>query len=286
MPSEAPFISRALKLVSLAIIVATVAIAATAAYSGYLEYGALTSSVDGAKGNNITASLNGSTISIAGLIVPNKMTFPITLELQGFVSLNNISVGNFDSGTYVIQPNQSTTVNVSVPLGFENLLANSTVLEAVAFNSSLLSISTTISAHMVPLLGINMTRVANATVGPVFGDFSANLNLSGIQLSSDGKEITVPIIVAFENSSPLSQGTFWARVNLTQIPGKSYGNYGSGSGPLSFVQGQNSESINLALPLSDFSEKNLPTGAYTFEIQLSQTNSSQPFAQITKAVSV
>jgi hypothetical protein len=286
VPKEAPFISRALKLVSLALILATVSIAITAAYSGYQEYGALTSSIEGSSNSNqLDASLNGTTLIISGLVVPNKMTFPLTLELIGGVSLNNISVGKFDSGAYVIQPNESKGINVTVPLTFSNLLLNSNALQNAAFNSTEISVSTTISAHMVPLLGINITKLANESAGPIFGNLQAGINLTSIRNSSGGN-LLVPLSLTWQNSSPLSNGSLWALVNLTSIPGKSGGSYGSGSGLVSLVQGSNSQTIVLRLPKSDFNGKNFSPGSYSFDIQLSETNSSQPFASIQRTVSV
>jgi hypothetical protein len=285
LPREPPFISKTLKLVSVAILLATVSIAVTAAYSGYEEYGALTSTVTGGSLNQLRLAINGSTLSIFGLNVPNKMTFPLSLELLGTVSLNNVTIGTFDSGTYLIQPSQSQSVNVSIPLSFADLLKNSQALQAAAINSSLLSINTTVSAHMVPLLGINITKAANTTAGPILGDLSANLNSSGVRLSSDGQTLNIPLVLSWENTSPLASGSLWLSGNLTGIPGRSPGNYGAFSGPLNFTQGQNQQAFVLQLPVSDFSG-GFPKGSYTFGIALSQSSTSAPFLHITKSVNV
>jgi len=286
MPKEAPFISKALKLVSLAIILATVAIASTAAYSGYEEYGALTSTVASNGSNQLAVTINGSTLSITGLNVPNKMTFPLTLELFGGISLDNITVGSFNSGAYVIQPNESKVINLTVPLSFSRLLSNTQALQRAAFNSSELSITTTISAHMVPLLGINITKSANTTSGPILEDLSASLNTSAAKISSDGRSVNVPLVFTWQNASPLSAGAIWASATLTNIPGKPAGNYGEGAGQVNLIQGTNTQSIELALPVSDFTGPSLPPGTYLFEISLSQSDSSQPFAQISRSVNL
>jgi hypothetical protein len=270
--------------VSIAIILATVTIAVTAAYSGYQEYGVLTSSLEGAPLNQLKLAINGSTLTISGLKVPNKMTFPLTLELLGSVSLNNAIIGNFDSGAYVIQPNQSKTVNVSIPLSFAALLKNTKALQVAASNSSLLTINTTVSAHMVPLLGINITKVANATAGPILGDLTANLNASGAHLSSDGQTADVPLILSWQNTSPLSSGALWLNANVIEIPGTPSGNYGTFSGALNFTQGQNQQSFELRLPASDLSGTSLPSGSYGIEIAFAQSQTSLPFLQIAKSV--
>src|SRR5271166_4853195 len=118
MVREAPFISKALKLVSLTITLAIVTIAVTSSYSGYEEYGALVS-VGNQSVSQLNAILNGSTLLISGLNVPNKMTYPLTLELFGNVSIDDTKVGNFDTGTYLIQPGHSQRINISIPLNIE-----------------------------------------------------------------------------------------------------------------------------------------------------------------------
>ena len=283
MQREAPFITKALKLVSLSLIVATVAIAATAAYSGYEEYGALTSSI-GTTGE-ATASLNGSTLQISGLDVPNRMTFPLTLELLGVLSIDNVSIGAFDSGAYMILPNQSKSINVSIPLNYDDLLNNSQLLNQTAFNSSELGVTTTISAHMVPLLGINITRLVNMTAGPYLGDLSASLNESAATIGSDGESLNLPVVLSWQNTSPLTQGSFWIQANLTQIPGRPPSNYGFASGPLNLTSGYNSQSLDFNLPLNDFG-KSPPPGTYSIQIVISQSKYSQPFLHFVKTVNV
>jgi hypothetical protein len=164
MVREAPFISKALKIVSIAITLAIVAIAVTASYSGYEEYGALTS-FGNVSASQLSAVLNGSTLEISGLNVPNKMTYPLTLELFGNVSIDNMKVGNFDTGTFLIQPGGSRGINVSIPLNLDALLNNT---EAFS-NSNILTVNTTVDARMIPLLGINITKSTNMTIGPIAG---------------------------------------------------------------------------------------------------------------------
>jgi hypothetical protein len=286
LPGEPPFISRTLKLVSLALIVATVAIAATAAYSGYEEYGALTASVGGATASQFSIAISGSILTISGLNVPNKMTFPLTLELLGNVSIDNATVGNFDSGAYLIQPNESASINLSVPLGFDGLLKDSRALGDALINSSELSITTTVSAHMVPLLGINMTRSENATSGPILGNLVASLNASAAESSPDGKSVDVPLILSWQNSSPLSNGTLWLDANITQIPGSPPGSYGSGSGPIYLLSGLNQQSFVLSIPASYINGRVLPMGQYIISLEFSQSESAVPFMQLSQTVSV
>jgi len=212
------------------------------------------------------------------------MTFPLTLELLGTVSLNNATIGTFDSGAYLIEPNQSQSVNVSIPLSFTGLMKNFKALEAAAVNSSILSINTTVAAHMVPLLGINITKAANTTAGPILGGINANLSASQAKLSPDGQTLSVPLVLSWQNTSPLASGSLWLNANVTEIPGKSQGNYGSTSGILNFIEGQNQQTFIMKLPTSDFSG-GIPRGSYTLQIALSESQGGIPFLQITKSVS-
>jgi hypothetical protein len=285
MAREAPFISKALKLVSLAITVAIVAIAATAAYSGYEEYGAL-ASVGSASSSQLNAVLNGSTLIISGLNVPNKMIYPLTLELLGNVSIDEIRVGNFDTGTYVIQPGHSQGINVSIPLDYAALLNNSKALRQVMSNSSILTVNTTVAANMVPLLGINITKSTNTTIGPILSDLSANLYTTGAQLSTDRKSMMVPVTISWDNLSPLSTGSLWLNASLISFPGHQSGRYGSASGVLSLAKGKNAQTFDLKLPISDFEGDSVPPGTYSILLSLSQRESSMPLMQTTKLVNV
>ncbi len=231
MHKEAPFVTKSLKIVSLAILVATMAIAATAAYSGYEEYGALTNSVESNSASQLRVALNGSTMTISGLNVPNKMTFPLTLELLGNVSLDNATVGNFDSGVYVIQPNESQDINLSVPINFETFAwrregssgSNTKLKRALNYNHGFCSYGPA-SRYQ------HFENLRTHSAGPIFGGLNVGLNTSGARLSSDGQSVEVPMVLTWQNTSPLSSGSLWLGVDLTGIPGKSGGNYGSASG--------------------------------------------------------
>ena len=285
MASEAPLVSKVFKLVSFAILVAIVALALSAAYSGYEEYNALTAAVGNTSSQNqLSAKINGSNLLISGLQVPNKMTYPLSLELLGNISLDDSQIGKFDSGSYLIQPGLTKSINVSVGLNFSKVISNSRAFQSVLFNSSILSINSTIAARMVPLLGINVSKTANSTLGPVMSGFAVNLETSQASPSSDGQFLLVPMTITWINLSPLTAG-LWLNANLTGIPGTSPGNYGFASGPVSLVVGQNNETYLMRIPLSEFSGGSFPHGSYDFQITLSQTKSSPQLAVISQSVS-
>jgi hypothetical protein len=282
--NETPLVSKAFKLVSFAILIAIVAVALSAAYSGYEEYNALTTVVNGSSQNQLSARINGSTLLLSGLLVPNKMSYPLTLELLGNISLDNSQIGKFDSGTYLIQPGLSKSINVSVGLNFSEAITNSKTFQTILFNSSVLSINSTIAARMVPLLGINISKTANSTLGPVMvSGLSINLKTSQANLSSDGQLLLVPLTISWINLSPLT-ASLWLNATLTGMPGNSPGKYGFASGPVSLVVGQNAETYLMRFPSSDFSARSFGHGNYTFQITVSQTEFSSQLAEISQSV--
>jgi hypothetical protein len=284
--TETPLVSKAFKLVSFAILVAIVAITLSAAYSGYEEYNALTTAVSGgASQSKLSASLNGSALEISGLNIPNKMTYPLSLELLGNVSINNARIGSFDSGAYVIQPGFSKDINVSVGLNFTRILSNSGAFQAALFNSSILSINSTIAARMIPLLGINITKAANSTLGPVMSNLAVNVETSQTSFSSDGQSVLVPVQITWLNQSPIS-ARLWLNATLIQIPGHSPGRYGSASGALQLVIGPNNETYVMRLPASDFLGGTLSHGTYSVQMTFSEFQFSAPLAQVTKSETV
>ncbi|MDA4111460.1 MAG: hypothetical protein OK439_02905 [Thaumarchaeota archaeon] len=283
MANETPLVSKAFKLVSFAIIIAIVAIASSAAYSGYQEYNALTTIVGSNSQNQLSAQINGSTLVISGLQVPNKMTYPLSLELLGSVSLADSQIGEFDSGSYLIKPGLSQSINISVGLNFSKIITNSRAFQSVLFNSSILSINSTVAARMIPLLGINISKSANSTLGPVMSSLAVSLGTSQANLSSDGQFLLLPMTISWGNLSPLT-AQLWLNATLTGIPNKPTGNYGFGSGPVNLVVGQNSETYLIKIPASEFSGGSFPHGNYNLQITLSQTRSSSQLAQILESV--
>ena len=283
MGTETPLVSRAFKLVSFAILIAIIAITLSAAYSGYEEYSALTTAVSGTQSSNqLSAKINGSALEISGLNVPNKMSYPLSLELLGNVSINNASIGRFDSGAYVIQPGASQNISVSIGLNFSRILSNARSFQSVLFNSSILSINSTIAARMIPLLGINISKSANSTLGPVMNNLAANLETAAATLSPDGQDVIVPVAFTWINESPII-ASMWLNTTVTQIPGRAVGNYGSGSGPLSLVVGPNNATVLVRFPSSELAKGSLQHGTYTFQIRLSKSEFSPSIARITQS---
>ena len=277
--SEATLISKALRLVSFAIIVAIVTIGISAAYSGYEEYGALTGAVNSqstsSNGGQLSESINGSALQISGLSIPNKMTYPLDFEILGSVSIANVSVAKFDSGSYRIAPGETKNVSVNVGLNFSNALASSSVFRSLLLNSSKILVNTTIDANMVPLLGINLTKSANTTAGPALSGLSVNLETSRAALSPDGSFVVVPAVISWQNLSPFAFGGLSLNATLTKIPGRGDGNYGSAIAPVILSQGANNLTLNFHLPISDFAGGSVPHGGYTIAMVISIANSTE-----------
>src|SRR5579872_199248 len=175
MRSEAPLISKALRLASVVIIVAVVALAASVAYSGFQEYkilGSAFSSQGSQQGNGIQMSMNGSELSLSGLSIPNNMTYPLSLQLRGTISLAGVSISSFNSPMQVIMPGQTGQLQVSANVNFSKVLSNSSAVSLMLQEPVKLATSLSIYAAIDPVANLNVTRMDNSTIGPVLGQFS------------------------------------------------------------------------------------------------------------------
>ena len=220
--SEAPLISKALRLVSLALIVSTVALVAAAAYSGFQEFNALAgtfSSSASSTGNNsspFSEQFNGSSLLISGINIPNNMSFPLDFQLSGFVGLAGINIGNFATPVEHIMPGQTQPISLSVALDFAKALSNQSALSSLLFNSTMLTFETKISANMVPLLDLNLSSSSNTEIPAVLGNFNLNPGSPSCNLQN----CSLPIAISWNNPSPIAVNG-GLKVAVTQIPGVS-----------------------------------------------------------------
>ena len=267
-------IRQALRLVELAFFIALIAITATAGYSGYQEYNALTSL---SKTSNIHGSLNGTSYTISGIVVPNNMTYPLSLSILAQVSLEHSLVGNFTSGEQMIQPGQTKSLSISFGLNFTRAIeSNTALLQELLFNQTTLFVNSTLLADIVPLLGLSLASSANETLEPALQDL--NLQVVSSEVASNQSTLLVPIVVSWTNASPFSfNGTIDAR--LVQIPGNPPGVYGTVSGiadvtPLS----SNSLELTFGIPISELrGSTTLPSGSYEFQFNLNAYGTSVQF---------
>jgi hypothetical protein len=222
--SEAPLISKALRLVSLALIIGTVALVATAGYSGYQEFGALagTFSSSSSQGNNSS---------------------PFSEQF----------IGNFATPVEHIMPGQTQPISISVALDFANALSNATALSLLLFNSSMLTFQTKVSADMVPLVGLNLSSSSNTQIPSILGNF----NLSPGSSSCNLQNCSVPIGISWNNPSPIAlNGAL--KVAVTQIPGVS-GPLPNATVPFNVVaNGPGNETANLVFPTSEIASFSHP----------------------------
>ncbi|MFI5419833.1 MAG: hypothetical protein ACHQ1H_02585, partial [Nitrososphaerales archaeon] len=102
---------------------------------------------------------------------------------------------------------------------------------------------------------------------------------------SNGQSVLVPISITWVNESPIT-ANLWLNASLTQIPGKPVGNYGFNSGPLRLAVGGNDETFLMRIPSSELANGSFQHGNYTFQIALSQSQSSPALAEITQSENV
>jgi hypothetical protein len=220
--TEAPLVSKALRLVSLGLIVSTVALVAVTAYSGFQEFNSLagsfssSSSSTGSNSSHFSEQFNGSTLVISGLNVPNNMSFPLDFQLSGIVGLAGTTIGNFATPVEHIMPGQTMPISVSVALNYAKALSNQSALTSLLFNSSLLTFETKVTANIVPVLGLNVSSSSNTQIPAILGNF----NVSPGSPSCTIQNCSLPIGISWNNPSPISFNG-GLKVAVTQIPGVS-----------------------------------------------------------------
>jgi hypothetical protein len=264
--SEAPLITKALRLVSLALIVGTIALVAAVGYSGVQEIGALTSafspssssspssltspqSGNGSSSSTLSEQLNGTTLLISGIRIPNNMTFPLDFQLSGYVGLAGVNIGNFATPLEEIMPGQTLPVSLAVGLDFAKALSNQTALDSLLFNSTKLTFHTEITANMVPLLRLNLSSSSVTQVPAILGNFNVSPGSPSCALQQN---CTVPIQLSWNNPSPIGlNGAL--RLSVTRIPGLS-GPYPNATVPFNVIAGSpGNETAKLVFSWNDAS---------------------------------
>ena len=287
MRKEAPLLSQALKLVSFALIIALVAIVISAGFSAYQEFDALkglsTTQAPQSSSGQLNFSMTGNSMALSGLNIPNRMVYPLKLELIGNVSLANTTIGKFDSGAQTIDPGSSTPISVTMNLNFTKLTTNSETFQELLFNSSTLGISTTIATNIVPLLGINLTRTANSTIGPVISNFHASLETSNASLSPDGQYALVPLVLSWDDQTPITFTGMKLNATIVSGPGMLSGNYGTASGQFNLTPGSDGANYTMRVPLSELSQGSFSHGNYTILFALESGNAT---VRISRTVSM
>lgn len=270
MPSEAPIISKALRLASVVILVAVLALAASVGYSGYQEYQVLGSAFSQHGGmqqgnsSQISESLNGNQLAIGGISVPNNMTYPLGLELYGTVYLGGVEVSSFSSPMQTIMPGKVGQLQVTATANYSAIFANAKAFANMLQNQVNLSTIFSIYASLIPVAGLNVSNTSNSTVGPILGNFSVSPETP--YLSTNGTYV-VPLQMSWNNSSPLA---FQANLGgvLTKVPGEPSGNYGSTSSAINVTQGTNQQTLYFQIPPSEFNPQEIH-GQYGFNLTIS-----------------
>ncbi len=280
MSAEAPLITKALRLVSLALIISTVALAASAGYSAYQEYNAIASL--GGSQSQLHESFNGTTMTLSGLTIPNNMSYPLSLELLGTITLENVHLANFASPAEVIQPGQAKPLSLSIGLDLTSALTNQSVLRTILFNQFHVGLNTTISTSVIPLIGLNISKSMDQVYPPLIGNLSTSLNTASVTNSS--QSIFIPLVLSWNNQSPLILNGSLVAV-LTGVPGFASGNYGNGTAPFAVNSGLNQDILTLAIPKSGplgnqvMATGKFPSGNYTFSLSFAAYGVTVPFQE-------
>jgi hypothetical protein len=279
MRSEAPIISKALRLASVVVIVAVVALAASVGYSAFQEYkvlgGAIQQQSGQQSGNGTQMTLNGNQLSLSGITVPNNMTYPLGLQLKGVIYLAGVQVSSFASPMQTIMPGQIGHLNVTAKVNYTAILSNSTALSSMFLQPANLATSFSIFAAIDPVANLNITNTSNSTIGPILGQFTVAPQTP--YLSSNATEYVLPVQVSWNNSSPL-QMQAGLGAEMTRMPGQPYGDYGSASEQVNITQGMNEDTLDFRIPISQFNPQTIH-GTYDFNITFSAYGGTVTFQE-------
>jgi hypothetical protein len=257
--TEAPLLFRALRLVSLALIVCSVALVATAGYSGMQEFQALSKTLSTSGSNNnpnsFTESFNGTELTLSGLVIPNNMTYPLQVQVLGTIELAGTTIGTFASPLEQIAPGQSKPLTIQAPVSLQKALTNQSVLEALLFNSSLLTLKTQIAANIVPLLGVNLSSSQSTSIPALLQGFHVTPQTP----SNSSQGWALPLGISWTNPSPLGlNGAI--NVKVTSLPGYPGGSLPQASVPLNIVPNAQ-ENLNPVLYFSNSQLQYLQPGS-------------------------
>lgn len=254
---------------SLALIVSTVALVASAGYSGLQEFQALSgtfsqqSQMGNNNNNNSSNSQSSQFLQFNGtelsLEIPNNMSFPLTIQLSGLVGLAGTTIGNFTSPLQSIPPGKTMPVSLDMAsLNYQKVLSNQSALDSLLFNSAPLTFSIKISANIVPLVGLNLTTSQNTTMPAILGGL--NINPGSPNCTING--CTLPVGISWSNPSPISfSGN--VTVAITSLPGSSSSSsLPKASLPLSVTAGSpGNVTANLFFSSSQFQPQNFTPGS-------------------------
>jgi hypothetical protein len=282
MRSEAPIVYKALRLASVVMLVAVVALAASVGYSVFQEYKILGSVLSGGGGNQqnnnmngsqISQSLNGNQLSLSPLTIPNNMTYPLGIQVGGAAYLAGVKVSTFESPLEMIMPGQIGHVQVTASLNLSSVLQNATALQVMFLQPSNLVTAFSIYAGIDPVAGLNITNHSNSTIGAILGNFSVAAGTP----TTNGTGYTFPLQISWNNGSPLQLPANVQAV-MTQMPGQPTGNYGTASGNFNVTQGNNEQTLYFYVPALEMNPQSFH-GQYNFEVTISAYGASVTFPE-------
>jgi hypothetical protein len=211
-------------VVSLASIVALAALA----YSGIALYQSFTGAV------NSFSAFNDSRTSLSAFNITNGGLFPTSLGISANLSINGVNHPAV-AHQLELQPGESGTFNLSIPLSVEDAVREPGILQAVLFSGVTVNLTVGYNVALAPFLTVTAQSSQNLEVPPVVSNIDVRVGSTNPYNSTHAE---VSLIYSFSDDAPVSlNGTLGVVVTDSPSGGRLIG---SGAGP--FVA--NAHSLN------------------------------------------
>lgn len=232
----------AVGVVSLASIIALAALA----YSGFALYQSFSGAI-----NNLSA-FNANQTSLSSFNVTNGGLLTTTLGVSANLSINGV---NYPAVAHQLQlqPGETGTFNLSLPLSVEDAVREPGVLQSVLFSGVSVNLTVGLTLAMSPFLTASAQSSQNIEVAPVVSNIDVRI---GTINAYNSTHVEISLIYSFSDNAPVSLNGSLGVV-MTDSPS---GGRAIGSGAGSFVA--NANSLNQG-KLSVFADQSLLTsGVY------------------------
>ena len=209
-------------VVSLASIIALAALA----YSGFALYQSFSGAING------LSAFNGTQTPLSSFNVTNEGVLTTTLGVSANLSINGV---NYPGAAHQLQlqPGETGTFNLSLPLSVEDAVREPGVLQSVLFSGISVDLTVGLTLAMTPFLTASAQKSQNVDVPPVVSNIDVRV---GTINAYNSTHVEFSLIYSFYDNAPVSLNGSLGVV----ITGSPTGGTDIGSGAGSFVADANS----------------------------------------------
>jgi hypothetical protein len=267
-----PLISKVLLAVVLVLIIGIGAFVASIAISLNQEYAFLSSqfSQDFQNGGSIKNvdfhfdySSNGSVQLSTQFQIPNKMSYPLSVGVNGTMTLGVFKIFSFARQYPTIMPGAVQNFVISLDTNLSSIPNYQSFLSSMYLNAVQMKANLTAYFSIDQFFNFNMLHSSNWTIGPILDQLNASAKTTP-ELSNNGEDWILPVTLTWNNTTPLNYPTSLAGI-VTKMPGSVLtANYVESSSRVNLTQGINRNVLYFYFPFSKYNS--LPSGTYSFNL--------------------